>query len=193
MSLWADFLTNKQRLISKWPHYFPVYERHMERFRGRPCRLLEIGVYQGGSLQMWKRYLGPLAEIVGIDIDPRCLFEEPQIEVRTGNQADARFLESLGAFDIVIDDGSHLAADTTAAFNALYPATRGIYLVEDLRGQDSFLNFCRRLVALNDDSAFTRQTQSIHFYDSIVVFEKGDHPPASQDIKTGFPADWSVK
>src|ERR1700728_4013381 len=32
MGLWSDFLTNDRRLIHKWKHYFPVYERHFGRF-----------------------------------------------------------------------------------------------------------------------------------------------------------------
>jgi hypothetical protein len=68
VGLWADFLTNDQRVIVKWKHYFPVYERHLTKFVNTDVVFIEIGVGEGGSLQMWKRYLGPFARIVGIDI-----------------------------------------------------------------------------------------------------------------------------
>lgn len=76
--LWAHFLGNADgRMIYKWKHYFPIYERHLAPFVNRPTTLIEIGCGHGGSLQMWKRYLGPHAQIVGIDHDSKCAsFEE---------------------------------------------------------------------------------------------------------------------
>jgi len=59
------------RLIHKWMHYFDVYHRHFERFRGQPIVLVEFGVSQGGSLQMWRDYFGDQATIYGVDIDER--------------------------------------------------------------------------------------------------------------------------
>lgn len=61
------FKENNGNLIHKWVHYFDIYERHFSRFRNRKMTILEIGVYQGGSLQMWKNYFGPQAEIYGVD------------------------------------------------------------------------------------------------------------------------------
>lgn len=203
MSLWLDFLTNDQRLIHKWKHYFSIYERHFERFINRDVVLVEIGCFEGGSLQMWKRYLGPHARIVGIDIDPRCAqFAEDQIEIRIGDQSDAAFLakvvDEFDTPDIVLDDGSHVMSHILASFNALYPkvSRNGVYLVEDLhtaywdeyegglRRKGSFIEHCKDLMdELNADhsrgalapTAFTRSTLSMHIYDSVVVFEKGRH------------------
>ena len=203
MSLWLDFLTNDKRLIHKWKHYFPVYERHFERFRDTDVVMFEIGCGEGGSLQMWKRYFGPHARIVGIDINPRAAqFAEDQVEVRIGDQADANFLnrlvEEFGTPDIVLDDGSHVMSHIEASFAALYGklSKSGVYLVEDLhtaywdefeggvRRKGSFIEHCKELIdELNADHArgalapteFTRSTLSMHFYDSMVVFEKGRH------------------
>ena len=203
MSLWLDFLTNDQRLIHKWKHYFPIYESHFGRFVNRDVVMIEIGCGQGGSLQMWKRFFGPHARIVGVDINPKSAqFAEDQVEVRIGDQSDKKFMDSLleefGAPDIVLDDGSHVMSHIQASFATLYPALQrnGVYLVEDLhtaywdefegglRRKGSFLEHCKDLIdALNADHArdalapsdFTRSTLSMHFYDSVVVFEKGRH------------------
>ena len=70
MELWQNFLAHDGKLIHKWTHYFGAYERHFAGFRGKSMTFLEIGVSEGGSLQMWQRYFGPYARIVGIDIDP---------------------------------------------------------------------------------------------------------------------------
>lgn len=215
MGLWRDFLTNDQRLIHKWEHYFPVYERHFARYINRPVLILEIGVFKGGSLQMWKRYFGPYARIVGIDIDPTCkAFEETQISVRIGDQSDPEFLHSVlqefGEPDIIIDDGSHQQQHILASFRALYPFMRsdGVYLVEDLhvaymrafggghKAETSFIEVSKHLIdELNtlkerlsrQPSRFAAETMSMHFYPGIVVFEKGQHPPR-RDTKTGKDA-----
>ena len=201
MDLWADFLANQGKVIHKWEHYFAIYERHFGPWRGRSLTFLEIGVARGGSLSMWRRYFGPLAKIVGIDIDPRCRAHEGDgIAVRIGDQSDAGFfasvVEEFGAPDIVLDDGSHRMADLRASFDCLYPLMpkNGVYMVEDLHTAywakfggglghpDSFIEFAKaKIDALNADhakgaiapDAFTRDTLGISFYDSLVVFEKG--------------------
>ena len=203
MSLWSDFLTNEQRLIHKWKHYFPVYESHFTRFVNQDVVIIEIGCGEGGSLQMWKRFLGPHARIVGIDVRPECIaFEEDQIEIRIGDQSDKNFLHKIikefGPPDIVLDDGSHIMSHIKSSFDALYPtlSRTGVYLVEDLhtaywdeyegglKRKGSFIEYCKELIdELNADHSrdelpvteFTRSTLSMHFYDSLVVFEKGRH------------------
>src|SRR3954453_17281724 len=47
----AHFEANREGPgIWKWLHYFDIYERHLKRFVGREVRILEVGVYSGGSL-----------------------------------------------------------------------------------------------------------------------------------------------
>lgn len=204
MDLWQDFQTNQGKVIHKWEHYFPVYERHFAPWRGRTLTFLEIGVSKGGSLQMWRRYFGPLATVVGIDIDPKCRRHESDgVFVRIGDQSDLGFLDSVvaefGAPDVVLDDGSHQMAHLNATFEHLYPRLpkNGVYMVEDLHAaywpkfgggidrEDSFINRAKGFVdRLNADhaegavtpDAFTRETFSICFYDSMAVFEKGQAP-----------------
>ena len=203
MSLWCDFLTNNQRCIFKWKHYFPAYERHFARFVNTDVVFFEIGVGSGGSLQMWKRFLGPHARIVGIDNRAECsTFVEDQIDIRIGNQSDRAFLLDICAEfdvpDIVLDDGSHMMSSLHATFATLYPrlSRNGVYMVEDLhtaywteydgglKRKESFLETCKDLIdALNAEHSrgaltptdFTLSTLSMHFYDSIVVFERGRH------------------
>lgn len=137
--LWTEFLTNDDKRATKFAHYFHAYERHFSAFRGRPVVLLEIGVRFGGSLQLWKRYLGPLAQVVGIDIDPECRqHEDEQIQVLIGDQKDPNILQSIldsvGVPDIVLDDGSHVMSDIKGTFDFLYPLMRpgGVYFIEDV-------------------------------------------------------------
>jgi len=126
-------------LMNKWKHYFEIYERHFGRFRERDITLLEIGVSDGGSLEIWRKYFGPNARIFGLDIDPDCKrFEVPGTRVLIGNQGDAGFLERLaaeiGPIDILIDDGSHDFNHQLTTFRALFRHIRedGLYVCEDL-------------------------------------------------------------
>jgi hypothetical protein len=202
LSLWEDFLTNDKKPIHKWVHYFPIYERHFAPWKNRSLTFLEIGVQNGGSLQMWQRYFGPLAKIVGIDIDGRCTdHQSPGIFVRIGDQADPAFLQSVfdefGVPDVVLDDGSHHMHHLRQTFDFIYPKMHknGVYMVEDLHTAyweeygggidkpESFQNFAK---ACTDSLNFAhsrgvippdvigKETLSISFYDSIVNFEKGD-------------------
>ncbi len=96
MNLWQDFSTHDGRLMHKWTHYFPIYERHFSWFRNKSLTFLEIGVANGGSLAMWQRYFGPMAKIVGIDIlEKSKAAEAPGISVRIGDQSDERFLANI--------------------------------------------------------------------------------------------------
>src|SRR4051812_30233590 len=102
------FRNNTGRQMHKWPHYFEIYDRHFARFRNRPVNVLEIGVSQGGSLQMWKQYFGPDAKIFGVDLDARCkALEEENVRIIIGSQQDRGFLRDLKRqlpeLDILID------------------------------------------------------------------------------------------
>lgn len=201
MRLWDLFLNHRGRIVHKWKHYFPVYERHFGHLRNRPCLFVEIGCGEGGSLQLWRKYLGPYATIVGIDNRPECsAYEQDEIHIRIGNQSDPEFLDKIlrefGLPTVVLDDGSHRMGDISATFDYLYPrlGSGAIYLVEDLHtaywpeyegglaAPGSFIERCKGLIdELNADhtrgalapTSFTGNTLSMHFYDSIAVFEKG--------------------
>ena len=204
MNIWQDFKTNQGKPIFKWLHYFPIYEKHLSQWRNKTATVFEIGAFQGGSLQMWQRFFGPLATIVGIDIDPACrAHQEPGIHVRIGDQSDSVFLQSVvdefGAPDIVLDDGSHMMEHVTKSFLFLYPklSKNGIYLVEDMHTAyweeygggaskpETFINLSKRFIDnLNADHSrgaiapdfITRHTFGISFYDSVVAFERGTVP-----------------
>ena len=128
--------------VHKWHHYFDIYERHFSRYRQSPVRMLEIGVFRGGSLRMWKNYFHPDSTIVGIDIDKSCAaheIAEQNVFVRIGSQADPEFLAAVnrefGPFDIILDDGSHKTHHQIVSFGALFRDALndgGCYMVEDM-------------------------------------------------------------
>jgi len=212
------FRGNDRRLIHKWLHYFDIYHRHFERFRGRPVVILEFGVNQGGSLQMWRHYFGRKATIYGVDIDPRCAqLGGRRIKVFIGDQEDREFLRSIadeiGPIDVLIEDGGHTMGQQIATFEELYPrmTADGVFLIEDVhtsywpnygggyRKPGTFMEYAKGLAdqlnawhSRDEDlvvDEFTRTTRSMHFYDSIVVFERGTvtKPRSEKTGRRSFP------
>jgi hypothetical protein len=202
----AYFEANDDRLIHKWTHYFEIYDRYFSRYRGTEVHMLEIGVSQGGSLQMWKNYFGPKAHIYGVDINPECKrFEEDQIKVFIGDQTDREFLGSLRdqipRIDILLDDGGHRCDQQICTYEELFPAIdeNGVYACEDLQTsywkgfggglgrRGSFIEYAKNFVdQLNawhsrEDrfkiDDFTRSAYGVHFYDAIAVIEKRPMTP----------------
>ena len=196
------FWNHEGPVVHKWLHYFEIYERYFRPWRGKPVRFLELGVSDGGSLEMWREYLGEQATIFGIDIDERCAaFDGKAGQVRIGSQTDVGFLNSvvaeMGGLDIVVDDGSHDSVHIRKSLATLFPhlSQNGIYLVEDLhaaywtrysggyRRPASFISTAKKIVDdihhwYHDRSLtfpeLSGKVGAIHFHDSIVVLEKAD-------------------
>lgn len=193
--------------LFKWRHYFDIYERHLARFRDRPVTMVEIGVFGGGSMRMWRDYLGPQSHIYGIDIDPACkALESEGIEVRIGDQADpdfwARFLSEVQDIDIVLDDGGHAADQQVVTLEHLLPrlSPGGVYMCEDIHGAfHGFHSFIDGLTRpLNDiglpdqdnpASSLHRSIGSVHHYPLLTVIEKPAWcPPSFEAPQHG--SDW---
>jgi len=199
---------DKRWWITKWHHYLDIYNRYFDPVVQatccRPLVMLEFGVFEGGSLDMWRWYLGPDAVIVGVDINPNCTkFADPEhnTHVRIGDQSDAVFLRNLtvefGWFDIVLDDGGHTMQQQKTSLVELWGAVSdgGTYMVEDTHtsywkshgggGEDTFMQFVQSLTDEVNCYHFPHQfgaehgswcatVESIHFHDSVVVLEKSD-------------------
>ncbi len=206
------FLNNGDKKIHKWIHYFDMYERHLGRFRNKSPVMLEIGVFGGGSLKMWKDYLGAGSRIIGIDINPVCKqYEEEGIEIFIGSQDDPNVInqifEKYPNIDIVLDDGSHIMNHMITSFELKYNRVNlnGVYIVEDthtcywdsygggLKREGSFMEFVKhKLDEMNAQytqgelpiSYFTLSTDYIACYDSVVVFERKPQGKR-QSIMTG--------
>ncbi len=122
--------------------YAKSYEIEFNSLRDKNIHLLELGVGEGPSLEMWKRYFYN-ALVVGVDIKDLTKKRFPNLvddrcKIELGSQDDITFLNSINSkydgFDIMIDDASHLASKTIKSFVRLFPLLKegGIYVIEDL-------------------------------------------------------------
>lgn len=120
--------------------YLDVYDQLFAHLVQEPIRLLEVGIYRGGSLRLWRDYF-PNGQIVGVDLNVLDdLKNEDRIQVFQGSQDDGEFLHRIAGetaptgFDIIIDDASHLGHLTKATFWHLFDShlkPGGIYVIED--------------------------------------------------------------
>ncbi|CAJ0888765.1 hypothetical protein AMST5_03905 [freshwater sediment metagenome] len=133
-------LVEKEFETDKSQAYLDNYRRFFSPLRDASIKLLEIGVYQGGSLLLWRDYF-ERGDIVGIDINPVKLDQEiDRVSIYQGSQDDSKLCAKIvkerapEGFDIIVEDASHFGSETLATFDlyfkqALKPG--GIYVIED--------------------------------------------------------------
>jgi hypothetical protein len=127
------------------------YAAALPRFALAPTRnLLELGIYDGGSIAFWFEHLRPQRYVA---LDKRPWGDSPYFsryvesrglsgQIKTyweTDQGDREALrrivasEFVGPLDIVLDDASHQYEPTKVSFEALFPLLRsgGLYVIED--------------------------------------------------------------
>ncbi|WBH17017.1 class I SAM-dependent methyltransferase [Sphingomonas radiodurans] len=166
----------------------------------RPRDVLEIGLYEGGSLVLWDKLFAPRC-LVGVDRRRQPVAaleayraERPHIRTYYGRGQDkpgtvmaARENFPTGV-DLAIDDASHLYAETKATFAAIFPLVRpgGFYVIENWawahrpnaqsaahawHEQPALTNFVFELTVL---AAASPAIQSVHVDAGLVAVRKGN-------------------
>ena len=127
--------------------YIEVYDELFSPFRHKEMNFLEIGIFHGASLNMWRRYFTK-ALIYGLDINPHIL---PDMLVRYAEQfvypilnEDAYTFDMIDklmdltdgqGFDLIVDDGSHIESHQLFVLREygklLNPG--GIMVIEDIQ------------------------------------------------------------
>lgn len=185
--------------IWKWMHYFDIYQRYFSKFVGREVHVLEVGIYSGGSLVMWKEYFGTGCRVYGVDIDEECMaYEDMGIKVFIGDQADRSFWatvrQTVPKIDILIDDGGHHHEQQRITLEEMLPHLRpgGVYLCEDITGvPNHFASYLQGLASSlhsysweplempsglsgskSIPSNFQQAIRAIHLYPFVAVIEK---------------------
>jgi hypothetical protein len=162
MSLFEVF--NRQpRYSRKLNTYFPIYEEQFARFVGKAITFVEIGVQHGGSLSMWREYLGPQARIIGIDLNPEMKqLEADGFHIEIGDQASPafwrNFFTKVGSIDVLLDDGGHSNEQQIVTVYCALDHIRdgGVILIEDVHASylerfgnpspRSFVNWCKNQI-----------------------------------------------
>ena len=155
--------------------------------------LVEVGIGDGGSLFMWKKFLGKKARIIGIELNPDAKkLEKKGFKIFIGDQSDPKFWKKfyrdVGKVDILIDDGGHtnIQQITTFMESVNNINNNGIIVIEDTHtsylnfkgfknpSKYSFINFSTKVIEnihrrnptiKKSLNYLSKKIQSIHYYD----------------------------
>lgn len=162
--------------------YCPYYEMHLPN-RDEKFNLLEIGIFDGGSLRMWQEYFYN-ATIYGVDIDPDTIFQDERISTFCGDASSDSFWNSidLPEFTVIIDDGSHQAGDIVKTHSILWPRLLkgGFYVIEDLLvqwypwygGNENGSVAIRELESRMHHTLRTNDSSELHCYLELAILKK---------------------
>jgi cephalosporin hydroxylase len=133
-------MSHKGKLVDKWEFYFDAYNEIFSE-RDKVETFLEIGIQNGGSLEVWSKFFPSLKLIVGCDVDENCkklIFNDSRITFVVQNANKSLGIQEIKAlspvFNVVLDDGSHHSPDIIASFLIYFPmlTSDGVYVIEDL-------------------------------------------------------------
>jgi hypothetical protein len=175
--------------------YFTVYDELFRKYRNKKIIFIEIGVFQGGSLFMWREYFGPQARIIGVDINPGAKkWEKDGFEIFVGNQSDPNFwqkiFDKVGKVDIILDDGGHTYEQQIITADSVLQNIKdnGMLVVEDTHtsymrdyggsSKVSFVSYAKNIIdGINYRYAQFKKHKhcnfnifSLQFFESFVVF-----------------------
>ena len=132
------FHNHKLNTSDKWENYLEIYDDTFQKFIGKSPNTLEIGVQNGGGLQIFSKYFIN-ANVYGIDIDPKVCEQKLGKNITTYcfSATDVKRVEENFKniqFDVIVDDGSHISSEVIAAFQIFFSKLKpgGVYLIEDL-------------------------------------------------------------
>jgi len=190
--MFEGLFKNRSGYVSdKWTSYFSIYDTYFYAFKNKKINLLEIGVQNGGSLEVWNQYFKFAKNIIGCDRDLRCKelkFKFKRIKVVAGdvNKQDIRkkiLSIAKDGFEIIVDDGSHKSDDVISTFLFFYPQLKpgGIYLIEDLH-TSYWKNFGGGLLENRTSIQFLKLIVDVINFESWgMVFKR------IKSIKLGYP------
>ncbi len=140
-SLQSLIAKHQGKVIDRWSSYITKYESLFAHKQNDNVKFCEIGILNGGSLELWNAYF-PNAEIIlGCDINPdiqKLTYQSPKIKTIcgdiNGDDTIKAFDKLTDKWDIIIDDGSHRSGDIIKAFANYFPRLKddGLYVIEDL-------------------------------------------------------------
>ncbi len=192
-----DLFFEAKKSSIKWEKYFSIYEKLFESYRNKNITFIEIGVLDGGSLEIWKKYFGNGSRIIGIDNNPECKkFQNESFEIFIGSQSDPtfwkKFYNEVGKVDIILDDGGHTnEQQIITLINSIENINNGgLHVVEDVHSsyqkhygnpyKYSFINFSKKTIDdVNSNFPNLKKFNyklneyiySIEFFESIVAFK----------------------
>jgi hypothetical protein len=176
----------------KLTNYFKIYADTLGHLRNTACTFIETGILNGGSLFMWRKWLGAEARIIGVDLNPEAKkWEAYGFEIHIGDQGDPKFWESfynnIGQFDAFLDDGGHQSFQqiVTATEAIRHAHKKCVVLIEDTHSNfmqefsrhrnHSFLEYAKDatdILLMPHSQLFPNQFPPIDNMEVVTLFKK---------------------
>jgi cephalosporin hydroxylase len=133
-----DSSTDKNTVHS----YLDVYQELFESKKYTAKNVLEIGIFEGGSIKLWDEFFVN-ATIYGVDIEDRIKLDikneetiklYPTSDAYSENFVTSTFLDKDIKFDVIIDDGPHSLESMVYCIQLYLPllSDNGILVIEDV-------------------------------------------------------------
>lgn len=121
---------------SKAHNFTSFYDKHLNSYHEQFKKVIEIGVWKGESLSMWKDYFVN-ATIIGCDIEDKSMYNSDRIVTCFMDQSSKQQLENFELAkdaDLIIDDGSHFMDHQQMTLPSMFKKLKsgGYYILEDL-------------------------------------------------------------
>jgi predicted O-methyltransferase YrrM len=130
-------------------NYFSLfYEKELTKYENDKISLLEVGIFFGNSLPIWKKFFKN-CNIVTVDIqniiseENREILNSENIQLFFTDAYNKEFVDKLDKFDILIDDGPH-TEESQIKFLELYCdkiKEGGVLIIEDILSESSKIKF----------------------------------------------------
>lgn len=125
------------------------YEEAFSKYKNLKINMLEIGIFKGASLKLWREYFSDAA-IVGIDIQDQVLPQFRELEnvnLIFDNAYSETFLNDDRKFNILIDDGPHTLESQLVFLNKYLPKMDkdSILIIEDV-ASISYISFLEKMI-----------------------------------------------
>ena len=164
------FYTDKTTLHS----YGEIYDRILEPFADKEGSMLEIGVYNGGSMLVWQDYFSKM-KIYGLDINdnvPKVVlnkFNQDRIDYQLLDAYSEKAFEYLmsknpDGFDIIIDDGPHDEEFKLLGLDMYLRSIKkgGLYVIEDILSVETIPKLVDKVHSIFDPEYGTNYRISLH-------------------------------
>ena len=138
--------------------YFHIYEKIFQSIRKSASNILEVGIYWGGSVKLWRDWF-PSAQIYAVDICNMDFIKNESIKndhnitlFTDTNGYDDSFIQNNFQsknikFDMILDDGPHTLQSNIDFINKYLPllTETGILIIEDVQ-QFEYIELFKQIV-----------------------------------------------
>ncbi len=186
---------HRGKLSDKWTVYLHEYDRLFAPYRDKSLTLLEIGVQNGGSLEIWGKAFPNAIRLIGCDITPDCeklIYDDERICLvicdATTEDCQRMILSEASDFDIIIDDASHSSGDIVRSFARYFSCLNGdgLYVIEDLH-----CSYWQQF-----DGGLYHPYSSMAFFKCLADIVHHEHwgiDKSRNDLIEGFEKRWNIR